>query len=71
LNQNLVPEKMDNKIVELESVGAVEVAELTGNLPSNESKGNTSRDDQEMAFYGKRQQLKVCLHSKSCIQRSN
>jgi hypothetical protein len=62
---------MDSKIVELESVGAVEVAELTGNLPSNESKGNTSRDDQEMAFYGKRQQLKVLVHRVSCSKMSN
>ncbi|TVY55613.1 Choline transport protein [Lachnellula suecica] len=42
---------MDLKTVELESLGAVEVSDADNN-------GNTSRDDQEMAYFGKRQQLK-------------
>lgn len=57
--------------MELESVGAVEVAELGGSLPNNESKGNTSRDDEEMAFYGKSQQLKVSSRRKFSIKGSN
>ena len=44
--------------MELGSLGAVEVSPHNG--PANsEGKGNTTRDDEEMAYYGKRQQLKV------------
>jgi len=48
---------MDDKTMELGSLGAVEVSPHNG--PANsEGKGNTTRDDEEMAYYGKRQQLK-------------
>lgn len=46
---------MDDKTMQLGTLGDVEVSS-----PANsEGKGNTTRDDEEMAYYGKRQQLKV------------
>lgn len=53
---------MDDKNLEMNSLGVVELPSRSNEeAPSNESKGNTNRDDQEMAYYGKRQQLKVRL----------
>lgn len=41
------------------SLGVVELSEQNGSTPSSDDKGNTNRDEEEMAYYGKRQQLKV------------
>ncbi|KAF8867268.1 amino acid transporter-like protein [Acephala macrosclerotiorum] len=46
---------MDDKDVELTGYG---VAELNGEETSGDSRGGENRDDQEMAYYGKKQQLK-------------
>lgn len=48
---------MDDKA--LDSLGVVELSDQNGGIPTSDGKGNTSRDDAEMAYYGKRQQLKV------------
>ena len=47
---------MDDKA--LDSLGVVEISDQN-ETPNSDGKGNTSRDDAEMAYYGKRQQLKV------------
>jgi len=50
---------MDEKNLEMNHVGVVE---LSGERASgNEGEGNAHRDDQEMAYYGKRQQLRVII----------
>jgi hypothetical protein len=64
-------EKIGDKTMELKSLGAVEVSEPHDTTVSSESKGNTSRDDQEMAYYGKRQQLKVVLPTKTQTRKSD
>jgi hypothetical protein len=49
---------MDDKI--LDSVGDLELANQAGAAPSNLYVGETmTRDEGEMAFYGKKAQLKV------------
>jgi hypothetical protein len=48
---------MDDKAPD--SLGVVELSDQSGGPQSAEGKGNTSTDDAEMAYYGKRQQLKV------------
>src|SRR5271170_3437124 len=48
---------MDDKT--LDDSGVVELSNQNGGTPPEDDKGNTSRDDAEMAYYGKRQQLKV------------
>jgi hypothetical protein len=52
---------MEDKNVEM---GAIARSASSDDIPHAQSKGNTSRDDQEMAYYGKRQQLKVCTKYK-------
>ncbi len=41
--------------------GVVERSDPKETPPSNDSKEDTSRDQQEMAYYGKEQQLKACF----------
>lgn len=48
---------MEDKNVELGAIAARSTSSV--DIPHARSKGNTSRDDQEMAYFGKRQQLKV------------
>jgi hypothetical protein len=48
---------MDDKAPD--SLGVVELSDQNGRIPTSDGKGNTSRDDAEMAYYGKTQQLKV------------
>lgn len=49
---------MDSKV--LESAGDVELADPTGGgTPSSDDRGSTTRDEGEMAYYGKKPQLKV------------
>jgi phosphopentomutase len=43
---------MEDKGIEMNSLGVVE-------LPGDESKETTNRDQQEMAYFGKAQQLKA------------
>ncbi|TVY18172.1 Choline transport protein [Lachnellula arida] len=49
---------MDDEIMQLGTLGAVEVSEPHNSPANSEGKGNTTTDDEEMAYYGKRQQLK-------------
>lgn len=52
--------------MELKSSGTVDISEPQNNTLGSEDKGNTTRDDQEMAYYGKSQQLKVKLFKTTC-----
>lgn len=52
---------MEGKHVEL---GVMARSTSSDDTPRARSKGNTSRDDREMAYFGKRQQLKVCSKDK-------
>ncbi|RAL63870.1 hypothetical protein DID88_003513 [Monilinia fructigena] len=47
---------MEDKNVELGAIAARSTSSV--DIPHARSRGNTSRDDQEMAYFGKRQQLK-------------
>jgi len=47
---------MDDKALEY---GDLEVSDQNEGTTTSEGKGNTSRDDTEMAYYGKPQQLNV------------
>jgi len=49
---------MDDKTVEMNSFGVVELSDQNEGL-SPEAKDSSNRDEQEMAYYGKQQQLKV------------
>jgi choline transport protein len=48
----------DKKNVELGVLDRTASSNEAYDIPSSRLKGNTSRDDQEMAYYGKPQQLK-------------
>jgi hypothetical protein len=50
---------MKDKAIETNSFGLVELSDQNEALPSGDIKENTSRDEQEMAYYGKAQQLKA------------
>ncbi len=51
---------MDDKV--LDSVGNMELADQAGGaIPTSDAGRNMTRDEGEMAFYGKKQQLKVRL----------
>jgi hypothetical protein len=60
---------MDDKNVD--SFGAVELAEQNGGTPVSANRGNAITDDAEMAYFGKKQQLKVRIPSRKALDLSD
>lgn len=54
---------MDDKGLEMAVVEGIEVSRFQDGDRSPDNKGNTSRDAEDMAYFGKRQQLRVWADS--------
>lgn len=52
-------------------LGVMAKSTSSDEIPHAQSKGNASRDDQEMAYFGKRQQLKVSANEGYHRQKLN
>jgi hypothetical protein len=50
---------MEDKTSEVKPFGVMAPADRIEEIPSGEIKKNTNRDQQEMAYFGKAQQLKA------------